>query len=193
MKRMPIIFPILGGLVLGWFLLMALLSAFFTFQRGDSPIAEAHERGVNSFVESQGFGVSRMRRKHLWNDLTVVVDGYRCQRRDIHLIGLSANLEPRYFESSRPPMKEKIATAKHRPLNELESAAVARLRAGEPLVIFSDGSATNGVVGFPTNVIVVRVFGPIKAREECIECHSVPVGAILGVLDYQFARLEVFE
>jgi hypothetical protein len=72
-------------------------------------------------------------------------------------------------------MKSKMAatgaTAPKRPLDAFETAGLAKLRAGEEVVVQSQGPE-------------MRVLGAVRARTECVACHKVDVGTTLGAFTY---------
>ena len=88
------------------------------------------------------------------------------------------------YVAAAPPsmhdlMKQKKAAtgadAVKRPLSEFETAAVAKLRDGEDVVLEVSADAMHAV-------------GAIRARTECISCHkTAEVGTLLGAFTYTLA------
>ena len=154
------------------------LSGRYTGVRGDTPFPEAHERAIRSFVASQGFGISRMRRMDYWNEHSIVLEGSRYVPWEIKLVGLTAEKGFRYFESSHPPLKREIGIAAHRQLSEAESTAVDEIKLRDsPLVKvpFAGKDHERGAI---------RVMAPIRASQKCLECHRGKAGDLLGAFDY---------
>jgi hypothetical protein len=73
---------------------------------------------------------------------------------------------PRLGEASAPPT---------RALSPFESAALGRLEKGDDLVFSEQGR----------NLLA---FGSLRARAQCLDCHEVQRGALLGAFSYQFRR-----
>ena len=67
-------------------------------------------------------------------------------------------------------------TAPKRPLGEFETAALAKLRDGDDVVLQASSQE-------------MRVLGAIRARNECLSCHkSAEVGTLLGAFTYTLHR-----
>ena len=158
------------------FLLM-FLGGDYESARTKTPLNSAHERAVNTFVESESFGIERFRKADLWNDLTVSHQGEVFRPKEIRLIGVTPEYGQRLFTEGRPPLKEEISVAPFRPLNKQEILAIQNLNSMETefeeLPLDSD-----------ERVKSIRVLLPIFARRDCISCHSVEVGDMLGAFDY---------
>ena len=65
-----------------------------------------------------------------------------------------------------------------RPLNTFEADALQRLRTEEDLVISSEGSE-------------YRMLGSLRAANQCLDCHSVDRGTLLGAFSYQLRRADM--
>lgn len=154
------------------------LSGRYTGVRRDTPFPEAHERAVRSFTESQGFGISRMRHKDLWNENTVLLEGVVYAPWQINLIGLTTEEGSRYFEDPRPPLKKQLATAAHRKLSEVELAAVEKIKLKDSPFVKVAATEQDQKKG------AVRVIAPIRASQSCLECHRGKIGDLLGAFDY---------
>ncbi|MCW0219698.1 MAG: hypothetical protein OJI67_15345, partial [Prosthecobacter sp.] len=174
-----------GGLLMAgvlWvFLLMfipsiLLLIGYHTWPRQKAPFAEAHQRAINSFVASEGFGIGRFgKRPEFWQEWSVVFEETLYRSEGIRLIGLTPENGERYFSYYYMPKKESLAKANHRPLTSDESEAVAQLREGKPWAKFL-------VKPTPKNeyAATLRVIAPIFAQKSCLECHEVKEGTLLG-------------
>ena len=62
-----------------------------------------------------------------------------------------------------------------RPLSEFEVGAVKSMRNGEELIV-RGGSAH------------LRMVGALRAGYQCLECHQVPRGTLLGAFTYRLSR-----
>lgn len=140
----------------------------------DAAFQEAHQRAINSFVESRGFGFARLQYPRFWNDRTITFNGRIYQPQSIHLIGLTPERGDRYFDSGTWPAKGELTNQHPRSLSEAESGAVEKLREAAPFVALADPAVTNSV----------RVFAPVPARAECLKCHPVSGGTLLGAFVY---------
>ena len=65
----------------------------------------------------------------------------------------------------------KPISAPNRTLDEFESKALAKLRTGDEVVMQESGHT-------------MRVLGAVRAREDCLKCHKVEVGTLLGAFTY---------
>jgi hypothetical protein len=65
-------------------------------------------------------------------------------------------------------------TAKKRELTEFETAALKKLRDGDDVVLQSSEKE-------------MHVLGAVRAREECLTCHKVEAGTLLGAFTYKLA------
>lgn len=79
------------------------------------------------------------------------------------------------YESEHLPNMGELVDAKTRDLNEFEATSLKRLKAGEDLV-------TNAT----TNRI--QMVGSLRAENQCLECHSVRRGELLGAFTYELMR-----
>jgi hypothetical protein len=67
-----------------------------------------------------------------------------------------------------------VATSKNTPtrkLDDFETRALAQLRDGNDVALHSSASE-------------MRVLGAIRARQECLECHKIEAGSLLGAFSY---------
>lgn len=175
----PIWFPV------GW-LLFHICFLDYGPPKNGSPFLEAHQRGINTFVNSAGFGARRMVKNTYWSDHSVIFEGTRYYANQFHLIGLTPEYGDRYFEGHMPKI-EAIVKTPHRPPSAEEAEAIAKLRAGAPWAQlpappyrFYQGEKKQ-----------IRVIAPVFALESCLECHAVKTGTLLGAFDYWLA--DIFE
>ncbi len=107
MKLFRVLVVLIGGfLVTGFFGLVFFSEPLFGALgtggvRGRSPIAEAHEWAITSFAAQQGFGPARLRKKHFWNDGTLLIDGKEYFVDSIHLVAAVGTNAPRPIAKSR--------------------------------------------------------------------------------------------
>lgn len=72
---------------------------------------------------------------------------------------------------------EALKGAKVRPLSEFEADALAKLRKGEDLV--TDAAERE-----------VRMVGSLRATKQCLQCHDVKRGDLLGCFSYDLVRVD---
>lgn len=154
--------------------------------RWDTPFPVAHQRAITTFVESAGFGSSRLPRKSThWFERSVVLEQGHYTVADLNLIGLTPELGDRRFDFI-PPKKD-LAKITHRPLTPEEADAVAQLRAGKPWVklLVKPGRLPAVYEG-----VTHRVIAPVPAQESCLECHQVKPATLLGAFEYWLRKQE---
>jgi len=168
--------PVILGPVFVWSMIY-----FFDYSspRSKSPFPEAHQRAVNSFVNSAGFGFYRLAKSERWNELSLIFEDTVYRKNTLHLIGLTPELGDRYFEEDAP-RKKKLPEAKHRPLTKEEAEAIAKIHAGAPWVHLP----APPYEGYQGELEQIRVIAPIFAQQSCLECHEVKEGTLLGAFDY---------
>jgi hypothetical protein len=93
----------------------------------------------------------------------------------LDLVSLLKHPEPVAYVSKHLPRMDELRDAPTRPLDEFEAEHLPKLRAGEEL------SSAQG----PRRV---RMMGAIRARAECLKCHSVEPNELLGAFSYDLRR-----
>jgi hypothetical protein len=146
----------------------------FSSSRFNSPFLEAHERAATSFAAQKGFGSSRLKQNRFWNEFSIAFDSKEYRIGEIQLIGIVDRNSPILYLNSRPPKKSDLAEEESRALNLAETAALAELLTDSPYAKTTSGGTTEHF----------RVMAPLKARQDCAECHDVPLGTILGAFIY---------
>lgn len=126
-----------------------------------------HDLAVIHFENSSGFGLLRM--GYATNERGVWVASKAIDR--VELVSLLTEPEPSVYvldEMATPPLARK---AKRRPLDGFEERGLEAVRRGEHLVWTPEA---------PT-----RMFGAIRARAQCLDCHaSAKKGDLLGAFTY---------
>jgi hypothetical protein len=92
----------------------------------------------------------------------------------LELVSLLKHEEPAAYVSKNLPQMDELTDAPTRPLDAFEQRAVARLRSDEDVVI--DDSVDR-----------IRMVGSLRAAKNCLDCHSVKRGDLLGVFTYELA------
>jgi hypothetical protein len=93
----------------------------------------------------------------------------------VELVGLLASDEFRVYVSEHLPAMDELKDVPTRRLDDFELAALPRLLQGET----THTSAT------PNRI---RMLGALRASAQCLECHSVREGDLLGALSYELVR-----
>lgn len=95
----------------------------------------------------------------------------------LQLISLLKHEEPAAYVSPNLPQLDALQNVRTRPLNLFEQTALQRLRRQTDVVI-DDGDKK------------IKMFGSLRATEQCLKCHSVRVGDLLGAFSYRFSAMD---
>lgn len=95
--------------------------------------------------------------------------------RRVELVSLLKHDQPGVYLSRHLPRMEDLKSAQVRPLDGFEDSALRRLHDGEDLV-----------VGHRTSQL--KMLGSLRAARQCLECHRVPRGTLLGAFSYEMVR-----
>jgi hypothetical protein len=142
----------------------------------------SHADAVLDFVDAQGFGYVRDRehvagfrphglhRRPLFRANQSRETTYEVTR--LELVSLLKFDAPRvYVLPGSFPRMDRLGDGTTRSLDAFEDRAVAALQGGEDLVAESDGNR-------------VRLVGSIRAGKQCLACHGVSRGELLGAFTY---------
>ena len=124
-----------------------------------------HEWYLRDFLSQEGFGNERLSPFPVSYMLTLGEKRHVVSSR--RLIGLWVHDEPRIYETSAL-MKRSLRKVESRPLHARETEAVAKLRRGAGLHVDGD-----------------RIYGAIRATEDCLVCHAVEPGYMRGAFRYE--------
>lgn len=94
----------------------------------------------------------------------------------LELVSLLKSPTPRVYLSRNLPNMKELANARTRELNKFEAESLAKLRSGEHLLIESDHAE-------------IRMLGSVRAASQCVDCHSVKRGTLLGAFSYVLHRV----
>ncbi len=95
----------------------------------------------------------------------------------LELVSLLKHEVPVAYVSKNLPQMEELRDAPTRPLDDFEHQALGRLRSDEDVVI---RESTNRI----------QMIGSLRAGKNCLECHSVQRGALLGALTYELVPVQ---
>lgn len=93
----------------------------------------------------------------------------------LELTSLLKHDTPRVYVSENLPRMEDLSSTKTRELSKFESESLAKLRAGEEVVVEATANR-------------IEMFGALRAGKDCRQCHEVPFGTLLGAFSYDLRR-----
>jgi hypothetical protein len=144
-------------------------------------LAAAHEQNALAFLNPFNFGYVRDRehvagfRPHQFRYRADAPARWRVER--LELVGLLKYDDPVVYLSENLPAMDELRDAPTRPLDAFEQQALTALRGGEDLMA-QDG---------PNRM---RLLGSLRAVKQCVRCHDVERGELLGAFSYRLAREE---
>ena len=148
--------------------------------RTTSSLEKAHLRAITSFMEGDNFGFSRFKRNVYWNDMTVSYDGKKFSSKTINLIGLTPEYGTHYYLNSHPDKKSSLLKKSSRQLTFPELNAIKQLR----------NHSAFAEVPQDEESYITHIIAPIPAKKECLNCHDVEPGELLGAFDYHLIEME---
>lgn len=162
-----------------------------SLSKPENVFAPWHQKNLISFVASPSLGVVAWGEKvsdlsrtvgfqehsvRNYPDTSIQTEGnVRSFRIDSMLLVslLKARPPAVYVSENLPNMKELAAVPTRQP-NSFELEALNRLSAGEDLVVQCEDSQ-------------IQMVGSIRAAFQCLECHQVPRGTLLGAFTYRLS------
>jgi hypothetical protein len=152
----------------------------------DAPLLTALERShrgtVLDFVDAPGFGYFRDRehvagfRPHGLHERPYVFYGPPLEVTRLELVSLLKFDEPRvYVLPGSFPRMNRLGDGTTRSLDAFEDRALAALQGGEDLVAETAGDQ-------------VRLLGSVRAVKQCLACHGVSRGELLGAFTYHLRQ-----
>jgi hypothetical protein len=152
---------------------------------GGRDLRTFHDGSVDEFANPLGFGYVRDR-EHVAGFIShrftkfpykpmLPKEGGHWRIESLDLISLLKHPEPVAYVSKNLPRMYELRDAATRPLDEFEAENLPKLRAGSEM---ADAQAPRRV----------RVVGALRARADCIKCHNVDQGELLGAFSYDLRR-----
>ena len=154
----------------------------------EATLGRMHDDFVDAFVDSQGFGKTRVtpmmvRMRHY--QFEGFGDDGRCVR-DVELVGIARHDPPVVYPANFMGFQHhdgdaalRLPAMPARTLQAWERDAVATLEAGRPIVLHTTPGGE-------------RAMGAIRARRDCLSCHADHrEGDVLGALSYGLGRVVV--
>ena len=147
-------------------------------------LAALHDAGRNSFLNSERFGFVKTRQLAAGFEPHAMMENpnpswrkellyWQISRLD--LVSLLKFKEPRVYLSEHLPRMDELRNAKTRPADDFEQRALAQLREGEDIVL-------------DQQLNTIRMVGAVRAAKQCLDCHSVRRGELLGAFSYLLDR-----
>src|SRR5579863_1609482 len=149
--------------------------------RSESALLGMHETGSRNFANSgrNGFVIDKHRvagfQSHAFSKVPKVPasDGKPAAWRIVRLelISLLKHKVPVAYISKHLPQMDELRNAPTRPLDEFERQSLDRLKSDEDVV--TDETPDR-----------IRMVGSLRAGKNCLDCHSVRRGELLGAFTY---------
>lgn len=154
----------------------------------DSPIEEAHEASRFDFLDAEGYGDVIAPRTKVVRFVPHAFHRHPLQDAEerpkwaidrVELVSLLKFDGPRVYVLDHLPRMDQLSseTAPTRELNEFEASALEKLRSDEDLVVQSEGDE-------------YQMLGSLRAAKQCLDCHNVQRGELLGAFSYRLTLAE---
>jgi hypothetical protein len=143
-----------------------------------SDVRTLHGQSLSDFANRAGFGYIESRQQvagflpHAFSQLPVLDGRPQWAVRKVELVSLLKHERPMVYVSENLPNMSELRDAAVRPADAFEQRSLAVLLAGEDLEIESTAAR-------------IRMLGAIRAAKQCLECHTVEHGALLGAFSYE--------
>ncbi|HEX3659580.1 MAG TPA: hypothetical protein VHV55_27580 [Pirellulales bacterium] len=149
-------------------------------------LQEMHQEGMADFVDPERMGyVADLDhvagfQSHRFTKMPARVDdawrgGWKIER--LELIGLLKYDQPTAYISEHLPRLDELGQLATRTLDDFETAALGRLRTSEDVVIAEEPGR-------------IRMLGSLRAGKNCLQCHAVERGELLGALTYELVPIK---
>lgn len=140
-----------------------------------SALRALHTGSIVSFAFPQGFGFVKDRAhvagfaSHRFRELSRSPEPWKIVH--IELVSLLLHDPPAVYQSDELPRMDREKKVPTRPMDPFESAALARIKKGEDLIV---SEVPKGL----------RMLGSIRNAKQCIQCHEGKRGDLLGAFAY---------
>lgn len=154
-------------------------------QPAKETLLSMHDRGLQEFLDPDRMGYVKDREhiagfeSHAFQSIPQVDssgNNEQWQVTRLELVSLLKHDVPRVYVSENLPQMDELENAVTRPLDDFESSALEKLRRTEDLVV-------------QISVNRIRMLGSLRAGKDCLECHSVQRGDLLGAFSYDLFRV----
>jgi hypothetical protein len=150
-----------------------------------SDLRSVHRAGAGAFLNPLGFGYVRDREhvagfiSHRFAEYPPKPvsphDGGHWRLETLDLVSLLKHPQPVTYISKHLPRMDELRDAPTRPLDDFEAGGLVKLRSGDELVTAQGPHR-------------IRMVGALRAREECLRCHTGDPGDLLGAFSYDLRR-----
>ncbi|MFL5243828.1 MAG: hypothetical protein ACJ8FY_17135 [Gemmataceae bacterium] len=144
----------------------------------ESSLRDLHTNGLFDFINPRGFGYIERRDRvagfqaHRFSRMPKLDAPLRWEVQDLELVSLLKHEEPVAYISKNLPRMDELRDAKTRPLDAFERDALQVLKHGEDLKVRHAPRE-------------IRMVGSIRAVSQCVQCHEVERGDLLGAFSYR--------
>jgi hypothetical protein len=144
-----------------------------------SDFVGVHEENAIAFLDPFDFGYVRDRdhvagfRTHQFRRQPDAPQRWQVER--LELIGLLKYDRPIAYVSNNLPKMDELRDAPTRPLDAFEQKSLAALQQGEDLMVERS----------PDHM---RMIGSLRAAKQCLRCHQVSRGTLLGAFSYKLGH-----
>jgi hypothetical protein len=149
----------------------------------DDELAGFNQAGISNFLDPNSFGYVKDRehvagfRPHQFRGMPTLPAGKTEQWAVIRLelVSLLKHDAPCAYVTNALPRMEDAKNAPTRPLIPFEEKGLKALKAGDDLATESSGDS-------------IRMLGSLRAGKQCLECHEVKRGDLLGAFSWELQR-----
>lgn len=152
------------------------------------PADALHDASRFDFLNAEGFGAIRTPRTQVAGFIEHAfhrhpLEGAKARPQwsvdRIELVSLLKHDAPRVYVLDHLPRMDQLngETAPTRPLNAFEASALVKLRTDEDLVVAQNGAE-------------VQMLGSLRAANQCLDCHNVQRGELLGAFSYRLTEVD---
>ena len=154
----------------------------------ESPIDKVHDASRIDFLDPEGYGNVLAPRTKVVRFVPHAFHHHPLARSKerpkwsidrIELVSLLKFDGPRVYVLDHLPRMDQLSsdTAPTRELNEFEALALEQLRSQEDLIVQSEGDE-------------YQMLGSLRAAKQCLDCHNVQRGELLGAFSYRLTLAE---
>jgi hypothetical protein len=138
------------------------------------PLERMHLESVVDFVNPENFGIFNDR-QHVAgfqpHQFSEVPEAKSWRVQAIDLVSLLLHDPPVAYVTANLPRMDELREAPTRPLDRFEREGLKRVSAGDDLFLHT----------MPQGL---RMFGPLRASNQCLKCHDCERGDLLGAFSY---------
>lgn len=152
-------------------------------------LGKSHIGSVIGFANAQGFGYVRNHdqvagfQEHGFSEQrwsppdNLALRDQKWRLTNLQLVSLLKFDTPAVYLSPNLPRMHELRDAPTRPLDAFERDALEKLRQGEDQIVAASADR-------------MRMLGALRAARQCLDCHSVERGDLLGAFSYEFRAVQ---